>query len=710
MLAHSYALLFLSLSLAASASAQHPDPSQTGLRPPAVPLIACDPYFSIWSVTDTLPAEWTKHWTGATQALEGLVRIDGTPFRIMGKEPASVPPMPQRSVRVTPTQTVYEFDGAGIQIVLTFMTPMLARDLDLLSRPVAYLTWDVRSLDGGAHRVLLYYDNSAELVVNTPDQKVEWSRMNLDSLTVLRMGSSDQRILGRSGDDLRIDWGYLYLAAPREASCVLTDHRSARESFARTGMIPRSDDFRMPRAAEDDWPVMAVSLDLGTVADSVVSRHIVLAYDDLYGIEYFGRRLPAYWRRKGDGAEELLRWSTAEYESLRRRCAAFDAELTEDLRRCGGDHFADLAVLAYRQCLAAQKLAADMDGTPLLFPKENFSNGCISTVDVLYPACPLLLFLNPKLMEASLTPVLEYARSPRWPHPFAPHDLGTYPLANGQVYGGGEKTAENQMPVEECGNMILMVAALAKCEGNASYAEKYWPSLSRWAAYLLEKGLDPENQLCTDDFAGHLAHNTNLSIKAILALGGYAMLCDMTGKKQEGSRYHRAAAEYARKWVTMADDGDHYRLAFDMPGTWSQKYNLVWDRILGLHLFPPSVAQKEIAFYLHKQNAFGLPLDNRKEWTKLDWSVWTATLAADDTTFVDLMEPAYNFCNRSPSRVPLTDWYWTTDGKQVGFQARSVVGGVFIKALADDQLWHKWRTGRGAGEERYSPAREGAKE
>src|SRR5207302_503358 len=223
--------------------------------------------------------------------------------------------------------------------------------------------------------------------------------------------------------------------------------------------------------------------------------------------------------------------------------------------------------------------AVDVDGQPMLFPKENFSHGCISTVDVIYPSSPFFLLFNPELVKAQLRPLMQYTRTGRWHFPFAPHDLGTYPKANGQVYGGGERSEKDQMPVEECGNMLIMAAALARAEGKADLALRYWPQLSRWARYLRAKGLDPDNQLCTDDFAGHLAHNTNLSLKATLALGGYAQLCETAGKGEEAADYRRVARKMAARWSEMADDGGHYRLAFDRPGTWSQKYNLVWDRL-----------------------------------------------------------------------------------------------------------------------------------
>jgi hypothetical protein len=661
-------------------------------RPPAVPLITHDPYFSIWSMTDHLTDSLTKHWTGVTQSLSSLVRIDGKTYRIMGVDPRHAPAVPQTKLTVGPTRTTYECEGAGVHIELTFMTPSLPHDLDLLSRPATYITWQVHSVDGAGHDVSIYFDAGSQIVVNTPEETVQWSRYRLGDLQVLRMGSQQQPVLEKSGDDLRIDWGYLYVVAPpgTGTSEVADVRPSAMAAFSKTGGLPDADNLRSMQPYAQPTPVLAYAFKLGRVNSSPVSRHLVVAYDDVFSIDYFHRRLRAYWRRNGADAADLLRSALQDYESLANRTKAFDTQLMADLTRTGGEDYARLCALAYRQTLAAHKLVADLDGTPLYFSKENFSNGSIDTVDVTYPSSPFFLLFNTRLLQGQLQPILDYANLSRWRFPFAPHDLGRYPLANGQQYGAGEASEEDQMPVEESGNMLLMIAAMEQVDGHSDFARKYWPTITKWAEYLKAKGLDPENQLCTDDFAGHLAHNANLSIKAILALGAYGKMAGALGFEDAAKQYRQTAQDFAKRWVEMANDGDHYRLAFDRNGTWSQKYNLVWDKLLGLHLFPDNVIQTELAFYKSHINKYGLPLDNRATYTKIDWLAWTASLTGSQKDFNLLFEPAYQFANESSSRVPLTDWYETISGKQMGFQARSVVGGIFIQMLSDQAIWKKY--------------------
>lgn len=674
-------LLLVSLSGMAKAA-------ENEFRPPSVPLVVNTPYFSVWSPGDWLTDTSTESWTGTPQPLDSLIRIDGHAYRLMGVEPAKIPALRQISVEVLPTRTIAVFTNENVRVKMTFMTPALLDDLDVLSRPVTYLTWQVHSTDGRTHTVQLYFSASTLLTVNYPDEPVSWNDASASSLKILRAGSVKQPVLQAYGDDIRIDWGYFYLGAPADevAQAGFGRESTAPESFARGGNLPTAE-LNPPEAPDGDVPVLAMSLDLGKVGVEPIRRHVMLAYDEDKAVRYFTTDLEPYWKRNGLTAVELLKETELDYPSLVKRCGKFDAELMRDMKQAGGDEYTTLGALAYRQTIGMHDLVADSGGNPLLFSKEPSSSGNIDTVDVIYPASPLFMLFNPGLLRTMLVPILDYCNGPIIKHDSCLHDLGIYPRATGCWNGDAEIEI---MPVEETADMLIMLAAVAHIEGNAELANHYWPLLTRWVGYLKRKGWDLDLQLCTDDFTGHLARNVNLSMKSIIAMGAYAELAGMLGKEKEAAAWRETAQGFAANLLKAAEDGDHTMLALGHPGTWSQKYNLVWDKVLGLQLFPDKVRQREVAWYKKVMNPYGVPLDSRATFTKLDWSVWSASLAGNQQDFETLIDPIYRLLNKSPQRVPMGDLLETTIPKWRGFKARPVVGGVFNQMLYNQSLWKKW--------------------
>ncbi len=808
-------LLALSL-MAASFKATAQD------KAPAFPLITHNPYFSVWSNTDSLNSSVTKHWTGTPQSLIGIIKVDGSFYRFMGKSapvynslaPAaeeaafttsytmdaaaegwekpgfnasawksgkapfgddrsqagtawgtedlyvrrtfnlkSIPQghlllkvhhdddvqiylngkqilkkggsngqlevinlndavkanlqvgenllaihckntgggawldaglyeeaviksqsnlqlAKQSSVEIKATQTVYNFVCGPASLKVTFTSPLVLDNLDLLATPVSYISYQVQSTDGKSHNVSIYQGVSSSLAVDQLHQVVKADTYKKNGLAVLQVGTTAQPVLQKRGDNVRVDWGYAYVAAPGQGvSQYVTADEAAVPGFLKGE--------KGSSTMTGKQLMLNTVISVGTVGATPVSKFIEVGYDDIYSIQYFGTNLRPWWRNTaGANIDDVLSKSAKNYASVLATCDKTDKTVYENALKSGGETYAKLCVLGYRQSIAAHQLVKSPQGEILWLSKENFSNGSINTVDVTYPSAPLYLIYNPDLLKGMLNGIFYYSESGKWKKPFAAHDLGTYPLANGQTYG-------EDMPVEECGNMVILAAAIVKAEKNPAYAKKHWQTLTTWTNYLAEAGFDPGNQLCTDDFAGHLAHNANLSVKAIVAIGAYAQMADMLGEKQTAQKYSAMAKEMVAKWMEKDDAGDHYALVFDNKDTWSQKYNMVWDKVLHLNLFPQAVYDKEIKYYLSHQKEYGLPLDSRKTYTKSDWILWTATMTSSQADFDALVKPVYKFAVETSSRVPLSDWHETTDGRMVGFQARSVVGGYFMKELRD---------------------------
>lgn len=630
------------------------------MRAPAYPLITVDPYFSVWSTSNNLTDSDIKTWYSKTCFLIGKAEIDGKGYMFMGSAAdMKLPPMAQTDVTVKSFSTVYTFAAAGVCLKAEFFTPVLPTDLDMLSRPASYMRIGLESQDNARHEVKITVSASQDFCVERKLQNcvlTETAEIG-NGISAMKMGGVEQAILGYSGDAHGIDWGYFYLA-------------SNKGTVSGTEMADRK--------------FLKAELPLDTGKNNTAT--VVFAYDDIYSVKYFGEPLKAYWKRNGDTCEQIIGKAFSDYDPFKARCDEFDEALCREAISAGGERYAELLRLAVRQIMAACKLVIKKNGEILYITKECLSNGCAATVDVAYPTIPFFLLYNPALAEAMIRPIYEYVRSGKWPYEFAPHDLGTYPILNGQVYGSGFKMSM-QMPVEECGNMLIMTAAVTKAAGSEKLFTEYRDIADRWAKYLSEFGADPDNQLCTDDFAGHLAHNCNLALKSIVALAAYSRLCKIAGDNDKAQYYEELAKKNAAEWAEKAAVGDGtYRLTFDNRDTFSMKYNAVWDGIFGLNIFPDNMWTDEINGYEKHFNPYGLPLDSRSDCTKSDWMIWTATLSDNQEFFKKTVDALWLNYNLSPSRVPLNDLFSTVTSLQIHFQHRSVQGGMFIRLLKDKKI------------------------
>ena len=585
----------------------------------------------------------------------------------------------QKSVDVTATNTYYSFRCGPVDLDIVFTAPMLINNYDLLSTPINYFSYRVRSTDHRNHKVKLYLATTSEMAINNVERSLVPTRAEIvsrgDGSSFARCGTVKQPILKQKGDGVCIDWGYFYLADTNGKIGIAPYQKSVR-AFLNKGHLLNSFDSVTTKNVSD-MVALAYMHDFGVVQDTHKSGFTMLGYDEVQDIEYMGKPYKAYWTHNGKvSIHDAFARMGKDYAEIMRKCREQDKIIYDDGFQAGGKKYAEMLSGHYRLVIAAHKLFKDDQGNLLFFSKENNSNGSVNTVDLTYPSSPLFLAYNPELQKAMLTSIFEYSKMGKWNKPFACHDLGTYPIANGQTYNG-------DMPVEESGNMLILSAMLSMLDGNTNYVDRYWDIITVWNQYLVENGFDPDKQLCTDDFAGHWAHNCNLSVKAIMGIMGYSEMATMKGLKDEAKKYRKIAESMAKKWEKNARDDDHYKLAFDRDSTWSMKYNLIWDQLWKTNIFPKNVIEKELAFYHNHQNKYGLPLDCRKDYTKSDWILWVASMPQTPEEFSDFMSPVYRYINETSSRVPTSDWYDSKTGKYQAFIARSVMGGLWMKVLAD---------------------------
>lgn len=656
---------------------------------PAYPLFVKDPFFSIWAVDETFNRCDTVFWHGEPKPVCGTVTADGKEYVFLGRKEGACA-LEQTALEITAFSTVCSFECDDFSLRTEFVSPLPPDDLETLSCPVCFLRYTLFP-----KRVLkeatVSLDLEERLAYNTCGDEerredVRCGILRLEGYESAWMGLLRQLPLSHSSDEVAADWGYYYLAAE---TCACTERDGRRH-------IEGTDSYQNLSAP--------------------ANGKILVAYDDLISVYYFGDPLKGYYFRNGKTIVDAIRESYAGAEKIFSACESFDVSLQKAASGYGEEYLL-LLRSALRQSVAAHKLVADRKDRLLFLSKECNSDGCIATVDVSYPSSPLYLLYAPELVAGMLRPIFDFARTDAWEFGFAPHDAGVYPYCLGQVYGalnqenkynfdnymrdwkkpetlplfylfpkGSDLYAlDKQMPVEECGDMLILSAAACLAGADDGLLYENFDLLERWAQYLAENGFSPSAQLCTDDFTDRLPGNANLSVKACLGLAAFAIICKRMGKTAEAEQAMRQAREHAGKWLSLCFDGESAAplVLGGEKGSFSLKYNLVFDKLFGTHLFPDELYRAEVSEYLKHEERYGVPLDSRALYTKSDWITWAAALSDDRERVKKLLAPVVRYLRETPDRVPFADWYCARTGKNQLFRNRSVQGGLFILLLSD---------------------------
>ena len=629
------------------------------MKLPAYPLITVDPFFSIWSPCDNLYDGNTIMWYGEEKRLSGTVEIDGKNYRFMGK--GSYPHIKQTGRNVDPGCTEYVFENKKIRLTVGFWTPLIVSEPDFLGSPVSYIDYSVQILDGKTHGIKIKTSLGSDVCFNKIPMQTVASAVQYKNFEMAKMGLKKQEPLSKWGDGVSAEWGYYYLAGGK---------------------------------AEIGSGKNRISVINEAETSSCVSFTVIAAFDDVCSIEYMGQKLRGLWHEKFENIEECIHYYFKNKSAIYKKLSSQTKQILKDAKSFGKD-YQSVITAATRQILAAHKLVRNEDGELLYLSKECHSNGCINTVDVSYPSIPFFLIYNPELVKGMMTGIFEYATSVSWKHDFAPHDLGTYPIADGQAYalkGEMEKYRREiykeyrdyhndkyQMSVEESGNMLVMSYLYLKMSGNSSQSEKYFDTLKLWADFLVNKGIVLDSQLCTDDFAGHSEKNVNLAIKSIMGIASFGKICLALGKKD---KYTSVAKKYAKEMISLSKKNGRLSFAVgDEEDTWSLKYNMVWDKLLGFEFFPDSIKKCECEKYSEELNEYGVPLDFRKKFTKTDWEMWASALDETNSLTSKFASAMVKYLSDTNEIYPFTDWHETEIPERKSFCHRTVQGGLWMPVL-----------------------------
>ncbi|OTA70540.1 glutaminase A [Hypoxylon sp. EC38] len=667
----------------------HAASSFSPARPPAIPLAVKGPYLNSWLNVGSdggnggyLAGEWPRFWTQQITGWAGFIRVDGKAYNWLGAPPGA-DLVDQTDFSYTSTRSTFVMNvGGKVEMNITFLSPVTPSDLRRQSLVFSYLDVAVHSLDGANHDVQLYADVSAEWASGDLSAIVQWDYNSADGVAYHQFERQNQQPISETNQ--LPNWGTWFWSTKDvdNLSWQSGADTDVRGAFINNGVLPNTKDTNF-RAVQDSWPVFGFANDLGSVGSASVSTLYSIGITQDGAINLLGEgsdltTYPSLWTSYFGSDVEAMTFFYNDYDEVSSLSTDLDNKVASDSLSAAGQNYLTLTSLSVRQTFGALQFTGT-DSDPLVFLKEISSNSDIQTVDVIFPAIPLILYTNPALLNYLLKPLFLNQENGHYPNTNAIHDLGTFPVAKGYPDGTDEP-----MPLEECGNMIIMVLAYAQRTGDNDYLSQHYPILKQWAGYLVDEALIPADQISTDDFAGSLANQTNLGLKGIIGLRAMSEISERTGNSDDASSYLDTATSYISQWqgfgLNTAADPPHATLSYGDEDSHGLLYNLYANSLLNFGDFvPESVYNMQSDFYPTVALEYGVPLDTRHTYTKTDWMLWCAAIANTDTqdTIIRLVA---GWIDSTPTNRALTDLYDAQTGDYPGglqFTARPVVGGHF---------------------------------
>lgn len=472
-------------------------------------------------------------------------------------------------------------------------------------------------------------------------------------------------------------WGQAVLASRAEGSRNLSSlagpPQLVRAAFAMNGNLYEEESAWSPQS------VVALAHDLGNIVGDA-SVTFAVGYERKEAINYLGDAYTGFYRSEYPTTHEALSFFLDDFEDARLESWRLDDELSAFATAAAGPKYADIVALSTRQAYGGIDLTIPNDSLDpnkvVAFIKELSSDGNVNTIDIIMPAFPIYWVMDPDWIRLLLEPVMLYLDAGRWKLPYTIHDLGShYPHA----IGHDDQRAE-PMPIEECGNLLILALAYVRATGDESWINQYMGIFQKYADYLVENSIDIAEQLSSNDAAGPLANETNLAIKATIGIKAYGELSGDHKYSQIGDEH---ADIFFGQGLGTDESQTHFVLEYpDMPNTWKIPYNLYPDVLLGLETFPKEAYLMGSEFFSTIRGEYGVALDNRQDWAKSDWNMWLAG-TFETSTRDEFVDDLWAFMTNGKHNWPFSDRYVSTSahGSEPGIpvlcRARPTVGGHF---------------------------------